>query len=301
MDDHATPTLTIVVGTTQAWPESEMCLDALHPQAVEIGAEVIVATADGAALPADAVERYPAVRSLVLPGAAIFRLRARALEHARGAIVAVTEDHCRVGRNWCRRILEAHDRHPEAAAIGGAVENGADGTRIDEASFLLVNGAVLPPLPPDGNGRIALQANVSYKRCLLPERFPADGQLEWMFHRDLRRRGETLRSEDAIRVVHVQSLGVRATCRIHFDDGRTIAAFRLPEIGWVERAARFVGTPLMPLALLARAVRPHLRHPARRAMVVRALPWLAVLVCLRSLGCAVGLVAGAGTSPHRIR
>lgn len=293
--------LTVVVATTRPWPEIEACLEALHDQARAEGAEILVADGADGALPADAARRYPAVRCLPLPGASVFRLRARALEESRGDVVAVTEDHCRVAPDWCRRVLESHAASPGAAVIGGVVENGADRSLLDRASFLLVNGPVMPPVSPDGRGPIALQANVSYKRRVVPARLPAEGRLEWMFHRDLGRAGETLRCDDRIRVVHVQSLGVWGTCRIHFDDGRTLASFRRREMGPLARLAWLAATPAMPAALLVRALGPQLRTWARFGSFLAALPWLVALVGCRSAGFAAGLVAGPGGSPLRIR
>ena len=295
------PRLTVLVATTCRWPEIEGCLEALHDQARSVGAEILVGDGSGASLPPDAERRYPAVRLLQRPGATVFELRARALEASRGEVVAITEDHCRVAPDWCRRILEAHERWPEAAVIGGVVENGADRTLLDWASFLLVNGSVVPPVRRGTRPPVALQANVSYKRRVLPGRLPEGGQLEWMFHRDLRRRGETLLCDGRVRCVHVQSLGIAGTCRIHFDDGRTLAWFRVREIGLLERIARLVATPAMPPALLLRALLPHLGHPGRCARFLVALPWLAVLVCCRTAGAAAGFVAGPGNSPRRIR
>lgn len=295
------PRLTVVVATTRRWPELESCLEALHDQARAVGAEILVGDGSGAGVPPDAERRYPAVRLLRRPGATVFQLRARALEVSRGDVVAITEDHCRVAPDWCRRILEAHERWPDAAVIGGVVENGADRSLVDWASFLLVNGSVLPPVCQGRRSPVALQANVSYKRRVLPCRLPHEGQLEWMFHRDLRRAGETLLCEDEIRCVHVQSLGATGTCRIHFDDGRTLAWFRGREIGRLERIARLFAAPAMPPALLVRALLPHLGHPGRCARFFLALPWLAVLVCCRAAGAAAGFAAGPGRSPQRIR
>ncbi len=295
------PRLTVLVATTRRWPELESCLEALHDQAQSVGAEILVADGSGAGLSSDAQRRYPAVRLLRRPGATVFQLRARSLEASRGEVVAITEDHCRVAPDWCRRILEAHERWPDAAVIGGVVENGADRTLLDWASFLLVNGSVLPPVRKGERPPVALQANVSYKRRILPCRLPDEGRLEWMFHRDLRRAGETLLCDDAIRCVHVQSLGIAGTCRIHFDDGRTLAWFRRREIGRIERIGRLVAAPAMPPALLVRALLPHLGHSRRCWRFLLALPWLAVLVCCRTAGAVAGFVAGPGKSPQRIR
>ena len=51
-----------------------------------------------------------------------------------------------LGLSVVARIIEAHERS-DAAVIGGVVENGADRSVVDWASFFIVNGASMPPVP----------------------------------------------------------------------------------------------------------------------------------------------------------
>jgi hypothetical protein len=87
-----------------------MCLDSLHAQAQKIGAEVLVADCSGSALPDDHGLRYPEVTWLKLPGASVFQARATAMSQARGQVVAITEDHCRVHLDWCEQIVALMER-----------------------------------------------------------------------------------------------------------------------------------------------------------------------------------------------
>jgi hypothetical protein len=231
----------------------------------------------------------------------VFQLRAEAVERARGAIVAITEDHCIVASDWCQQILIAHRDHPHAAAIGGTVENGATATKIDWASFFLVNGASMPPLRVGERRAIALQANVSYKRHALSAHAHDLGQMEWILNQELRRGGAALLSDDRIRVEHVQSLGVGGTCRIHYDDGRMIASFRLAHMGTVERWIRIAACPLMPPLLVARALGQVLPKRRRPATLCASLPWMVVLACCKAWGTLLGFLFGPGLSPQRIR
>lgn len=88
--------LSVIIATSQPWPELRMCLDSLHNQAVQAGAEVIVADGTGRGLPDDVTGRYPEVTWLKAPGCSVPQLRALAMSQACGEVVAVTEDHCRV-------------------------------------------------------------------------------------------------------------------------------------------------------------------------------------------------------------
>lgn len=114
--------LSVVVGTTQPWPETRPLLDSVCPQAARLGAEVVLAIRSEDARPP--VGAYPAVKVITGPGETVFELRERAIAASSGDIVAVTEDHCRVAPDWCRRIIDAHAEFPNADVIGGAVANG---------------------------------------------------------------------------------------------------------------------------------------------------------------------------------
>ena len=293
--------LSVVIATTQPWSEVRACLDSLHAQAQEIGAEVILADGCGRGLTDDAAAAYPEVRWLKSPGASVFYLRGLAMSEARGAVIAVTEDHCRVARDWCARIVAAHREYSDAAAVGGAVENGATAKLTDWASFFVVNGASLAPLRSGVRPRISGQANVSYKRRALPRDLPPLGRMEWMINQELRRRGETLMADGRIVVQHIQSLGFRGTCRIHFDDARSIAGFRLSHAALPERLLRLLACFIMPPALLVRTVAPVLQQRRLRGRLAASLPMIVLLLFCRATGSFLGFIGGAGKSPLGIR
>jgi hypothetical protein len=280
-----------------------MCLDALHQQAVDEGAELLVFDGDGRGVP-DAVRLdYPQVTYIAIPGASVLQMRAMGMAQSKGAVVAVTEDHCRVAPDWCRRIIEAHREHPEAAVIGGVVENGARSRNraVDWASFFVVNGASMPPVRNGAHAKVALQASVSYKQRVVPRDVPPLGRMEWMLNQDLRRRGETLVSDDRIRVEHDQPLALAAACAIHYHDSRTIAAFRLARATAIERIVRTAATVVMPPLLFLRTVLAIVAKRRRLGWLLLSLPMIGVLVHCRAAGALVGFLFGAGDSPRRIR
>jgi hypothetical protein len=267
--------LSVVVATTQAWPEVTICLDSLHEQAVAEHAEVLVVDGHGGGLPDSELARYPEVTRLLMPQASAVQMRTAAMLRARGDIVAITEDHCRLAPGWCRRILDAHREYPEAAAIGGVVENGSDETVAAWANFFISNGQSMPPVPNGIRSQIAMQASVSYKRRFLPREVSAMGKPEWMLNRDLRRRGEMLVSDDRILVHHVQPYTFRKACAIHFHDSRSVAGLRLEEIGNIERVVRLAACAAMPPLLFLRTVVPILSKRRHRDWLMLSLPMIA--------------------------
>jgi hypothetical protein len=297
---HPCP-LTVIVATTQPWPELDLCLASLHAQAMAAGAEVVVVDGDGRGWPAEAGRRYPGVTAMSMPGASVLQMRARAMAAARGAIVAVTEDHCRVAPDWCSRLMAAHDEHPEAAVIGGAVDNGSDTATIHWASFFIVNGPAMPPLRDGASRKVAGQATVSYKAHVVPRDAPERGRMEWMLNESLRRQGHVLWTDSRIRVSHDQPLTFAEACAIHFHDSKTIAGFRLFEMSPEERLLRIAVCAIMAPLLFVRTTVPLAAKRRHTGWLVKSLPMIGVLCVCRAAGALAGFLVGHGSSPRRIR
>ncbi len=299
-DTEGTLPLSIVVATGRAWPQMEPCLDSLHDQARAVGAEILVADGHGQGLPPDVADRYPAVKRIKWPGRSVFQLRELAMTKACGAVVAVTEDHCTVAPGWCERILQAHRDHPEAAAIGGAVENGATTRLIDWANFLIVFGPFTAPIENGEQPAISLQANVSYKRRVVPRTTSPLGIMEFLFIRQLRARGETLIADDKLIVSHHQEWGFWGTFAAHFHNGRSIAGFRLSRIAWIERVLRLGGCAILPAHLLRVTIAPAIRKGRLIKPALMSLPLATLVVTCHAAGELVGYLVGPGKSPQQL-
>lgn len=295
--EHAPP-LSIVVATRRPWPALRGLLESLTNQAQRAGAEIVVADGGPGALPDG--QPPDGVHRLHEPGASVLRLRALGLAAARGEVVALTEDHCRVDSTWCRTILELHLAHPEVAAIGGAVENAATGDLVSRLHFLTAYGVFLRPLGMGDARLIAGEANVSYKRWALPGRPAEDGLQQMLFNQRLRSEGRRLLADDRVVVFHDQPVSFAEACRLHFDNGRCIAGFRLQGRSRLYRAVRLLGCPALPAFLALRAVLASLRKRRERVAALLGLPLLLGLGCSHAAGEAVGCLAGAGGSPSRM-
>ncbi len=278
-----------------------MCLDSLYAQAVAENAELLIVDGHGKGLPDEILLRYPRARRLQMPGLSVLQMRSLAMSQAQGEVIAVTEDHCLVAPDWCRRIIDAHKKFPGAAVIGGTVENGSDRGIIDWASFFIVNGASMPPLRDGPRRKVAGQASVSYKKRFVPPDVPPLGRMEWMLSRDLRNRGEVLVTDSRIRVAHVQPLLFSEACAIHFHDSRIIAGFRVQTIGRLEHVVRLLACFAMPPLLFFRTVLPVLAKRRKLGWLFLSMPMIGVLVVCRATGAWVGFMRGPGDSPLRIR
>jgi hypothetical protein len=292
--------LSVVIATTKAWPEIKPCLDSLHDEAQTVGAEVLVGDGHGQGLPPNVAERYPEVKWVAWPGGSVFFLRELAMTQAIGDVVAVTEDHCTVTPGWCERILMAHHHHPEAAAIGGVVENGATTRLIDWANFLIVFGPFTAPIETGRQPAISLQANISYKRRVVPQKMSQLGMMEFLFNRQLHEQGETLIADDRLIVSHNQTWGFWRTFAAHFHNGRSIAGFRLQRMSWMERLMRIGGCAILPVYLLWVTQGPVMRKRRLLKPALASLPLTALMVTCHAAGEFVGYILGPGNSPQQL-
>jgi hypothetical protein len=297
------PPLSVVVATTQPWPELRAVLESLAPQAEALGAEIIVADGHGRGLPDE--HGFGHIRVVRRPGASVYQLRALAFAESRADVVAVTEDHCVVAADWCEQVLRAHRAYPRAAAIGGIVYNGASDSLWDWANFLISNGPLLPPLPVGERDDIAGQANLSYKRWALPSSVPPHGYEEPEHKRALRAAGHTLVTDDRMVTFHVQSLGRLGSCLVHYHNARASTGFASLHFTRAQRLAHAVRRLLLPVRvavdstrIVARTV---VRKPAYRRVAVLAWPLVTLMLCFHVAGELVGYARGPGSSPGRVR
>lgn len=291
--------LSVIVATAHPSPDYDRLLEALLPQLAEVGGELVLADGSAHGVPTPAY-RGVAVTHLRDAGADIFALRARATPHARGWVVAYTEDHCLPEPGWCRNILTAHRRHGDRAAVSGAATNGTVDTLWDRASFLLTFAPVLPPLPAGPLQRVPPPANVSIKReALEPYGELGDGFLEFELMPHLHRAGHVALADD-VRVSHYQGKTRNWFVIHHFHNGRTTTGL-LDRAGGLRQFARRArdSIALVPRHTLV-TFREVWRRPAQRRPDLPAVPFVGVLLAAHATGQLVGLLAGPGDSPAEL-
>jgi hypothetical protein len=244
--------------------------------------------------------RFPRVTILHFDeGRTLPELRAAGLLAARGAIVALTSDACTPAPGWAEAVRRAH-RQP-AAAIGGAVENGATTRLVDWAVFFCEYGRYMLPLAAARTADLPGQ-NVSYKREALTgiRELLLSGVWEPFWHWGLASRGQELRRDPSFVVILRRHDTVSGFVRERFHYARSFAGQRLQGARWPRRAVYAAGTVLLPPLLLARMGSQLL--PKRRALgrLACSVPYLMLFACAWAVGECVGYVAGAGTSAARI-
>jgi hypothetical protein len=286
------------------------CLGALRAQLDTAHDEIIVPydrwSRDVAALRAD----FPAVRfhfvddpgGTASPGVGPHahglyeRRRAVGLALARGAVVAMTEDHAVPAADWCRQILAAHEQGE--AVIGGAIDNAVD-VPMNWALYYCDFGRFGRPLQR-GPAAYVSDVNVSYKRRALEATRPLwrDAYHETTVHWALQDLGETLVLDPRL-VVHQHRPPI-TLCRAYAERvqwGRVFAETRAAACAGWQRLGYAAGTPLLPLLLAVRIVR-HMRRQRRGVgHIARTLPLALVLTTGWSLGELLGSLVAAPASP----
>jgi hypothetical protein len=264
--------LSVVVATTRPWPEVRATLDSLWGQTRAAGGEILVVDGHGQGVPDDLTTHYP----------------------------GITEDHCLVCPDWCRQMLETHLSFPDAAAVGGAVDNGSTESLIDWANYFVAHSPMMAPIPGGRARTISAQAGMALKRRVVPKEIPSHGIMEGLFLDELHRRGEVLIANDQIVVHHVQSHGFWNTFAVHFHNGRSIGGFRKQTMNPWHVPLRLAWCLALPGILLLRPIVVVMRKGRFRRQLAWSLPLIMALACCHSAGEFVGYLAGAGNSPEKL-
>ncbi len=291
----------MAIATTEGWPYMRAVLDSLRADVEHLGVEIVVS--DGSGGPPPPVEALPAGTVWSASHSNdVFRLFADAMRRCRAPIVATTEDHCTVRLGWCEAIMRAHLEHPEAAAIGGTIENGSTESLLDWGSYFITQGPHMGPLGQRQTHFVTNEACLSQKRWAVDLLDDLGGLgVAMIFHtRALHERGHVLRVDDRFGVDHFQSIGFQETTTIHFHNGRTIAGFRRKRMArgdWLRVALGGV-LPAYRIARILRICLPKRRHTRE---LLASLPWALWCEYSAGLGHLVGYATGPGDSPRHLR
>jgi hypothetical protein len=298
----ARPRLSVAIATGEGWPYVRDLLTSIRSDVEAAGAEIVIA--DGSEHPApNADELGPAVRWIKSEGGTVFKLFAVAIQAARGQVVALTEDHTIPRAGWIPAVIRAHEEHPEAAAIGGAIENGSTFGLIEWASYFTTQG---PHMAPLGNQVVPMttnEANVSYKGDVLANVDPDEGLgfMAILYNRRLAEQGRILRVDDRIVVDHFETIGFRWTTSIHFHNGRTISGFRRERGMNPEDWIRVATSMMLPAWRTLRVMRAGWAKGRLRRELIAAAPFALWLEYVQAVGHLYGYVAGPGGSPDHLR
>lgn len=298
MESSSDVALTVTIATNDGWHTLRQAYLPLRLQVERTDVEVLLI--DGShGPPPGSSELGATTRWIKMPGADISEMRMRAYLEARGAIVAMTEDHVLVAADWVAGMLRAHREYPEAAAVGGAVTNGTPYHLVDWASFYAGHGPFLRLLPR-GPVPYLSGINVSYKRewlrAVLHEM--GDRAIETLINERIKARGGLLVADDRLVVSHLQSRGVPTTAMLHYHAGRHYEGTRQDLSA--DRASRTLRAAALPLPRAAKRLLTVARRGEPIGRVVRVAPAVVLLGWAQAAGELVGIFRGPGRSATKL-
>ena len=223
-------------------------------------------------------------------------LRAAGVARARGAIVALVEDHCVPAPDWMAEVIAAHEG--DAAAVGGAMEKGFPSdsnsdTALNWALYLADYSRYALPMA-EGRSGAASDCNVSYKRDALLEITPAwSGEFhENIVHAELEKRDKTLWFSPRIVVHEQRSMTWSQTLRDRYSFGRLFGSTRVSNASPARRLAMSAAALLLPPLLVARVTGNVVRRRRYLGALARASVPLVIVASAWAVGELVGYATG---------
>lgn len=277
--------LSVVIATRGSWTEHRPLLELLGERVRAVGGELVVASGS-----AETASPASPVRWIAVGDDDMFRLRLIGLRAARGAVVALGEDHAVPRPDWCHAILRAHVENPDALAVAGCLVNGTDQTTVGRANFLWYGAIYTPPMPTLPSERPPPAAILSFKRVALDRLDGRLGTFETELLPALFDDGLIV-ADDRIVVDHYQDHGFQWSARQSFSVTRAAYGRAREGLDWTARraVARWLVLHLPPRHLReAWSRRGQSRAPRRDCALV------AVFVALAAIGGAVGVLWGPG-------
>lgn len=292
------PLMSVSISSNDGWDAVRPVYRALREQTDGRDIEVLIIDSSGGAGP-DPAELSDQTRLIEMPGADIAEMRMTGYREGKGAIVAMIEDHVLVSPGWVDVVLEVHEKHPEAIAVGGAVKNGTPYHLIDWASFYAGHAPYMYPLPT-GPVEYLDGAYMAYKREPLRrilERL-GDRAIETLINEEIKADGGTLFVDERLFGSHLQSRGFGPTLRGHFYAGQHFEGTRRD--GRNDGPSRLVRAALLPLPRVARRLMTARERGEPIGRLVRVAPSMVLVFSSQAAGEMRGIVSGPGRSATRI-
>jgi hypothetical protein len=284
----AAPSLSVVIPSRRGYATIAPVLESLAQPIQAVAGEVVVV--DGRC---EAPDVPPWVRWIPVDETDWLRLTHRGIREARGAVIALGEDHTIPRPDWCAAILRAHEEHPDADLVAGCLVNVAHHSVVGRANFLLLGPPYVPPMPALPTHRPPPSSALSFKRRLV-DVLNGPGSLETEVAPRLfaERR---IAVDDRIVAEHDQDLGLLGTLANRYAVNRSTYGYSRP-VDPIRRreVIRWLLTQRQALAWRSAraACGPGIR--SRLDLIVAA-----VFSAAAGVGGAVGTLWGPGRAPAR--
>lgn len=295
MTDKSEIDLSIVIAAWNNTSYLNSCLASLEGQVSTVATEVIVMSNYDCATEKMKTE-FSFVQFVRLPEeSTVPKLRSEGVLRSKGKVIALLEDHCTFGENWCSEIISGHEL--PYAIVGGAIENGRHQNRLDWAVYFYDYGKYMLPMCEQVVNALS-GANVSYKREVLSDMtgLIADGFYENTVHDNLRRKGYDLFLEPRAIVYHNKNYRFNEALTQSYHHARAYAARRISGPLRFKRAVFTTVSLVLPLVLGSRIAFGIFGKRRHFKKLVNSSPYLLPLLTVWSYGELCGYLFGEGKS-----
>jgi hypothetical protein len=303
-DPQQVPAMSVVLGTPGDFTTIAATVHHLRRQSIADRLELVAVarTADALGVDERAFQGFWG-HQVIGVGAvlSVGQVNAAGVRAARGAIVALAEDHCFPEPGWAEALLDRYSGEA-VAAVGPVFRNANPGTLVSWCDFVIGYGPWIEPVR-SGDHPFLAGHNSSYRKAVLLE---LGNQLEeflaaeTVLHLELRRRGHRLVVEPRARAAHTNFGRLGSWLPLQYHAGRVFAAARARRWGWAKRAFYAAASPLIPGVRLVRAIGHLRRSGGPRPSVARLAPLLGLGLSADGLGQLLGYLAGAAGSGPRL-
>lgn len=299
------PELTVVVALVSGAVERlRTCLAALEAQRFP-GLEILVPYDDPVAEVTSLGAEFPLVEFIHAEGldTAAARsgssrehhdsIRTIGLRRARGRVVAMLEDIGEADPGWCRGLLDALDRHPDAGAVGGGM--GCGSTRLINRAVCLSDFWRYQLPVPESTSPFASDANIAYRREVLEALRDVweDDFHETIVNGALLERGYQIWLTPAATIYQKRGqLRWGEVLQERIVWGRSYGGTRVKGIPLSKRLVYAALCPALPLLLTSRVMRIAWRRGNFWSGCLPALPIVFLLFIMWSYGEMVGYFSG---------
>lgn len=295
--------MSAIITTGDAKFLRSQAFEALKSQTIATRMEVVILqyVQDGRTDDPCPPEAGPAVREIAMErGDSFASARCKGIQHARGVVVAILEDHCIPEPDWAQQLLEAHGESKRV--VGYAFTNGSPDTYCYRSFFLAEYGMWMHPAskgPVDnlpGN-------NVSYKREDLMTLQDAQSlPLAQILSSPecLREWGFDLILEPKVQVAHQSYRNLTDVFRAHYQYCRLLGGTRVEQGTWgaCRRGAYALAVPLLVPALQVLRIFRRLRGASQRARFdsLSTIPLIYCFYQVAAFGESCGYLWGKGSA-----
>jgi hypothetical protein len=295
-------TVTVVVASAAGGDFLPRCLAALREPATSQDVDVIVVDRCGGETASRIEREFPFV-TLLHPNLghrpSVPELRMAGVQHARGDIVAIIEEHCVAPPHWLATIRQ--EFRDDDTAIGGPILDDSFRRVRDWVVYFSEYHNYLPPWV-DGPRNNLNGANIAYRktRLLQYEHVLGSGYWETVLHPRLLQDGGIFRAVSGMGVYHTGPFDFGYYLRQRYLLSRAWGGAQRTQVPGLRRLMYLLGAPLFPLLLMTRIglrVASSGRHLDK---LLRALPLLVPVTLAYVWGEWLGYLIGPGRALEQV-